>query len=64
VLECVAVVCNFILVQTDVAGPMKDTRERKYQEDFVKSVFTSIVINGDKVPRYVICCEVLANTLM
>jgi hypothetical protein len=27
-------------------------------------VFTSIVINGDKMPRYVICCEVLANTLM
>jgi hypothetical protein len=40
---------------------MKDTRKGKYQEDFIKLGFTSIVINDDERPQCVICCEVLAN---
>jgi hypothetical protein len=42
-------------------GPLKDTRKRKYQEEFIKYGFTSIVINGEERPQFVICCEVLAN---
>jgi hypothetical protein len=38
----------FIVVQTDVAGPVKDTRKRKYKEDFIKFGFNSIVINGNE----------------
>jgi hypothetical protein len=34
----------FTVVQTDVAGPMKDKRKGKYQEDFIKFGFTSIVM--------------------
>jgi len=49
-------------VQTDVAGPMKDTRKTKYQQDYyAKSGFTSVVINDNERPQCVICCEVLAN---
>jgi hypothetical protein len=44
-----------------MVGPLKDTRKRKYQEEFIKYGFTSRVINGDERPQYVICCEVLAN---
>jgi uncharacterized protein YhfF len=50
-----------IILHTDVAGPMKDTRKREYQEDFTKFGFTSVVTNGDERPQCVICCEVLAN---
>jgi hypothetical protein len=38
-----------IILHTDVAGPMKDTKKRKYQEDFTKFVFT--VTNGDGTPQ-------------
>jgi hypothetical protein len=40
---------------------MKDTRKRKYQEDFTKFGFTSIVTNGDERPQGVVCCEVPEN---
>jgi hypothetical protein len=50
-----------IILHTDVAGPMKDTMKRKYQEGFKKFVFTSIVTNGDERPQCVVYCEVLAN---
>jgi hypothetical protein len=39
-------------------GAMKDTRKRKYQDDFIKFGFTSIVINGYERPQF---CEVLEN---
>jgi hypothetical protein len=32
---------------------MKDTRKRKYREDFIKFGFTSLVINGDERPQCV-----------
>jgi hypothetical protein len=41
----------FIVVQTDVVEQMKVTRKRKYQKDFVKFGFTSIIINGDERPQ-------------
>jgi hypothetical protein len=44
-----------------MAGPLKDKRKRKYQEEFLKYGFTSVVISGEERPRYVICCEVLEN---
>jgi hypothetical protein len=44
-----------------MAGPLKDTRERKYLEELIKYRFTSIVINGEERPQCVICCEVLEN---
>jgi hypothetical protein len=44
-----------------MAGPLKDTRKRKYQEEFIKYGFTSVVISGEERPQCVICCEVLAN---
>jgi hypothetical protein len=47
----------FILVQNDLAGPTKC----KYQDDFIKSGFTSTVINSDEKSKCVICCEVLEN---
>jgi uncharacterized protein YhfF len=53
-----------IILHTDVAGPKKDTRKRKYQEDFTELGFTSIVTNGDGRPQCVICCEMLANELL
>jgi hypothetical protein len=40
---------------------MKDTRKRKYQKEFIKYGFTSIVINAEERPQCVVCCEVLAN---
>jgi hypothetical protein len=40
---------------------MKDRGKRRYQEDFIKFGFTSIVINGEENQQCVICCEVLAN---
>jgi hypothetical protein len=40
---------------------LKDTRKRKYQEEFIKYGFTSTVIDGEERPQCVICCEVLAN---
>jgi hypothetical protein len=40
---------------------MKDMRKRKYQEDFIKVGFTSVVINGSERPQCIICYEVLAN---
>jgi hypothetical protein len=40
----------FIVVQIDAAGPVKATRKRKYQDDFIKSGFTGIVIDGDARP--------------
>jgi hypothetical protein len=46
---------------TWLAGPTKDIRKRKYQEDFIKFVFTSTVGNGEERLQCVICCEVLAN---
>jgi hypothetical protein len=42
-----------------MAGPLKDTRKRKYQEELIKYGFISIAINGDARPQNVICCEVL-----
>jgi predicted transcriptional regulator len=51
----------FIVVQTNVVISMKDMRKRKYQEDFIKVGFTSLVINGSERPQYIICFEVLAN---
>jgi hypothetical protein len=42
-----------------MAGPLQDTRERKYQAKFIKYGFTSVIINGDE--HNVTCCEVLAN---
>jgi hypothetical protein len=44
-----------------MAGPLKYTRKRKYQEKLIKNGFTSIVINGEERPHGVICCEVLVN---
>jgi hypothetical protein len=44
-----------------VAGAMEATRKRKYQDDIIKSGFTSLVINGEERPQCVICCEVLAK---
>jgi hypothetical protein len=44
-----------------MAGPLKDTRKRKYQEEFIKYGFTSIVISGEERPHGVVCCEVLAD---
>jgi hypothetical protein len=44
-----------------MAGPLKDTRKRKYQEEFIKYGFASIVISGEERLQCVICCEVLAN---
>jgi hypothetical protein len=44
-----------------MAGPLKDTRKGKYEEELVKYGFTSIVINREEIPQCVICCEVLAN---
>jgi hypothetical protein len=44
-----------------MAGPLEDTRKMKYQEELIKSGFTSIVINREESPQCVICCEVLAN---
>jgi hypothetical protein len=44
-----------------MAGPLKDTRKRKYQGEFIKYGFTSIVISGEERPQCAICCEVLAN---
>jgi hypothetical protein len=44
-----------------VVGLLKDTRKRKYQKEFIKYGFTSIVNNGEERPQCVICCEVLAN---
>jgi hypothetical protein len=44
-----------------MAGPLKDTRKRKYQEELIKHGFTSIVINREESPQCVMCCEVLAN---
>jgi hypothetical protein len=35
--------------------------QRKYQEEFIKYGFTSIVISGEEWPQCVICCEVPAN---
>jgi uncharacterized protein YhfF len=43
-----------------MAGPLKGTRNRKYQDEFIKYGFTSIVINGEERPQCVIRCEVLA----
>jgi hypothetical protein len=43
-----------------MAGPLKDTRKRKYLEE-LKYGFTSIVINREERPQCVIRCEVLAN---
>jgi hypothetical protein len=44
-----------------MAGPLKDTRKRKYREELIKYGFTSIVINGEERPQCVTCSEVLAN---
>jgi hypothetical protein len=44
-----------------MAGPLKDTRKRKYEEELIKYGFTSIVINREEIPQCVICCEVLEN---
>jgi hypothetical protein len=44
-----------------MAGPLKDTSKRKYEEELIKCGFTSIVINTEEIPQCVICCEVLAN---
>jgi hypothetical protein len=46
--------CKLIMV-----GTLKDTRKRKYQEEFLKYAFTSIVINGEEKLQCVVCCEVL-----
>jgi hypothetical protein len=50
--------CNCKLI---IAGPLKDTSKRKYQEEFIKYGFTSRVINEEERPQCLICCEVLAN---
>jgi hypothetical protein len=39
-----------IVVQTDMAGPMKGKWKRKYEGNYIKYVFTSVIINGDKGP--------------
>jgi hypothetical protein len=44
-----------------MAGPLKDTRKRKYEEELIKYGFTSIVINREEILQCVVCCEVLAN---
>jgi hypothetical protein len=44
-----------------MAGPLKDTKKMKYEEEFMKHGFTSVVINGKERPQCVKCCEVLAN---
>jgi hypothetical protein len=44
-----------------MAGPMKDTMKRKYQKGYIKSGFSSVVINGNERPLCIICSEVLAN---
>jgi hypothetical protein len=46
-----------------MAGPLKDTRKRKYRQELIKYGFTSIVINGEERRQCVICCEVLENEL-
>jgi len=40
------VIC--IVLQTDVAGPMKEARERKCEEHLIKFGFTSVVVKGDE----------------
>jgi hypothetical protein len=42
-----------VVVQTDVTGKLKDTRKSKYQEEFMKFGFTSVVSNGDEWPQWV-----------
>jgi uncharacterized protein YhfF len=42
-----------------MVGPMKDVRRRKYEEDFIKFGFISVVINDEERPQCIICCEVL-----
>jgi hypothetical protein len=44
-----------------MAGPLKDMRKRKYQEELIKYGFTSIVMNRERRPQCVKCCEVLEN---
>jgi hypothetical protein len=44
-----------------MAGALKDTRKRKYEEEFIKYGFTSVVINGEESLQCMICCEVLTN---
>jgi hypothetical protein len=38
----------FIIIQTDVVGPMKGTMKMKYKEDFTKFWFISVVIMAKK----------------
>jgi hypothetical protein len=44
-----------------MAGPLKDARKRKYQEELIKYGFAAKVINREERRQCVICCEVLAN---
>jgi hypothetical protein len=39
--------CNCKLI---MAGSLKDTRKRKYQEEFIKYGFTSVLISGEERP--------------
>jgi hypothetical protein len=50
--------CNCKLI---MAGPLKDTRKRKYQEELIKYGFISMVINREERRQCMIRCEVLAN---
>jgi hypothetical protein len=34
-----------------MAGPLKDMRKRKYQEEVIKYGFTSVVLNGEERPQ-------------
>jgi hypothetical protein len=45
------VIC--IVVQTDLAVSLKDAKKIKYQEEFMKFGFTSVVSNGDEWPQWV-----------
>jgi hypothetical protein len=49
------VIC--IVAQTDLAVSMKYAKKMKYQEEFMKFGFTSVVSNGDEWPQWV--CDML-----
>jgi hypothetical protein len=44
-----------------MVGPLKDMTKRKYQEEFIKFGFTSIITMEEERPQCMICCEVLSN---
>jgi hypothetical protein len=46
-----------------MARPLQNTRKRKYQEEFIKYGFTSLIIDGEETPQGTICYEVQACEL-